>query len=237
MIEATALKKMIDNAAAIHTAHEPGKTNLSNDDIIMIEQLCSLKNGFVYRSLKRLLDLAVSLNGLLILFFPMLLIGVWIKLDSEGPALFTQERLGLNGKPFRLFKFRSMRIDAEADGPRWASKEDDRLTRVGRLIRKTRLDELPQLLNILTGHMSLVGPRPERKIFYDQFETYIHGFHQRLMVKPGLTGLAQVNGGYDLLPEEKILLDVEYMKNQSLVLDIQLILKTVVIVFNHHGAR
>lgn len=130
-----------------------------------------------------------------------------------------------------------MRIDAEADGPRWASKEDDRLTRVGRLIRKTRLDELPQLLNILTGHMSLVGPRPERKIFYDQFETYIHGFHQRLMVKPGLTGLAQVNGGYDLLPEEKILLDVEYMKNQSLVLDIQLILKTVVIVFNHHGAR
>lgn len=237
MIETTALKENVDWKVPVKPAYKLNTTNQPENDIIVVERVRTIRNGFVYHYIKRLIDFMISLIGLLTLFLPMLLIGILIKLDSEGPVIFSQERLGLNGAPFKLFKFRSMRIDSEADGPRWASKEDHRVTRVGQIIRKTRLDELPQLFNILMGQMSLVGPRPERKVFYDKFETYIHGFHQRLMVIPGLTGLAQINGGYDLLPEEKILFDIEYMKKRSLGMDILIILRTVVVVFNHHGAR
>ena len=136
-----------------------------------------------------------------------------------------------------MVKFRSMGINAEENGPQWADKDDDRCTKVGRVLRKFRLDELPQVWNILKGDMSCVGPRPERPCFYEEFETYIHGFRNRLAVKPGLTGLAQVNGGYDLLPEEKIVLDMEYIANRSLLLDLKCLLKTVGLVFTHHGAR
>ena len=136
-----------------------------------------------------------------------------------------------------MVKFRSMRVDAEANGPQWAESEDDRCTRVGQFLRKTHLDELPQLWNIFMGHMSIVGPRPERAYFYDEFETYIHGFRNRLAVRPGLTGLAQVNGGYDLKPEEKIAYDMDYIRRQSLWVDIVCILKTVRLVFTRKGAR
>ena len=128
-------------------------------------------------------------------------------------------------------------MDAEADGPQWAKKDDCRCTRLGTFLRHTRLDELPQLWNILKGDMSLVGPRPERACFYEEFETYIHGFHYRLLVKPGLTGLAQVNGGYDLKPEEKIVYDIQYIENQSILTDMNCLLKTVSLVFTHEGAR
>ena len=110
-----------------------------------------------------------------------------VALDSPGPAIFRQERLGLNGKPFMIYKFRTMRLDAEANGPRWAAVCDTRCTRFGQFLRRTRLDELPQLWNILRGDMSLVGPRPERAYFYREFETYIPGFSNRMMVTPGLT--------------------------------------------------
>ncbi len=136
-----------------------------------------------------------------------------------------------------MYKFRSMREDAEKDGPQWAERNDDRCTRVGIFLRKTRLDEIPQLLNILHGEMSFVGPRPERAVFYREFEQYIVGFSQRMLVKPGLTGHAQVNGGYDLLPEEKILFDMEYIKQRSFSMDLKCLLKTVMIVFSHEGAR
>ena len=167
----------------------------------------------------------------------MLIIGLLVKLDSKGPAIFRQERLGLHGKPFTMYKFRSMRLDAEENGPQWANKNDERCTKLGKLLRKSRLDELPQVVNILLGHMSIVGPRPERAYFYDEFEAYIPGFRQRLQVQPGLTGYAQVNGGYDLSPEEKLAYDMEYIEKRCIRLDISCMIKTVRLIFTHEGAR
>lgn len=190
-----------------------------------------------YAFFKRLFDIIAALCGGVVCAIPMLLVYIAIKLDTRGPAIFRQERLGKDGKPFMMYKFRSMYTNAEENGPQWADKIDCRCTRVGRVIRKTRLDELPQLWNILIGDMSIVGPRPERAYFYDQFDTYIHGFRHRMAVRPGLTGWAQVNGGYDLLPEEKIVYDMEYIGNMSMKMDIQCILKTVKLVFTHEGAR
>ena len=131
-----------------------------------------------------------------------------------------------------------MTMDAESEGAQWSLGEDDeRIFPLGHILRKCRADELPQFWCILKGDMSLVGPRPERECFYDEFETYIHGFRERLKVKPGLTGLAQVNGGYDLKPEEKIVYDVEYIKTRSMCLDIKLVFQTVTVVFGHKGAK
>lgn len=193
--------------------------------------------GNVYKVIKRVLDFICSLLACIILFIPMLVIAIIIKCDSKGSVIYKQERLGKNGKKFNIYKFRTMRMDAEENGPQWALKNDDRCTKVGQKLRNCRLDELPQLLNILKGNMSFVGPRPERECFYEEFETYIHGFKNRLAVTPGLTGMAQVNGGYDLGPEEKIVYDMEYIKKQSLWLDIKLVFKTVKLVFTHEGAR
>ena len=195
------------------------------------------KNKPVYRFAKRAVDLAVSVVLLLVLLVPMLMVALIIRLDSPGAALFRQERLGKDGKPFCIYKFRTMKIDAEDNGPQWAEKEDPRCTKVGRILRHSRLDELPQLINVLRGEMSLVGPRPERAFFYDEFETYIDGFRYRLAVRPGITGLAQVNGGYDLLPEEKIVYDMEYIEKMSVKMDLYCIGKTVNLVFTHEGAR
>jgi len=129
-------------------------------------------------------------------------------------------------------------MDAESNGAQWSEGErDTRIFPLGHKLRQYRLDELPQFWCILKGDMSLVGPRPERECFYKEFETYIHGFSERLKVKPGLTGLAQVNGGYNLKPEEKIIYDVEYIKTRSLALDLKLIFKTVGVVIDHKGAK
>ena len=197
-----------------------------------------VKNKLLYRFFKRFFDITVSLVLLLLCFVPMVIIGILVKLTSKGPALYFQPRLGLNGKRFRVVKFRSMCFDAEKDGVQWsAGKEDERITKFGSFLKKTRLDELPQLWCIFIGTMSFVGPRPEREVFYDAFETYIHGFRERLKVKPGLTGLAQVNGGYDLKPEEKIMYDMEYIRRRSCWLDFKIMLKTVGIVFSASGAK
>lgn len=190
-----------------------------------------------YAFIKRLFDLLFSLIMGILLLPIMLVIAVLIRLTSPGKALYKQERLGLHGKKFYIYKFRTMREDAEANGPQWAEQNDDRCTKFGAKLRKCRLDELPQLWNIFVGDMSFVGPRPERECFYDEFETYIHGFSNRLVVTPGLTGLAQVCGGYDLLPEEKIVYDMEYIKKRSLWLDFKLICKTVKVIFSRKGAR
>lgn len=193
--------------------------------------------GAGYRFLKRAFDFLVSLALLILLAAPMMILSILICLDSPGPAIYRQERLGLNGKSFFIYKFRTMVLDAERDGPQWAREDDTRCTRLGRLLRKCRVDELPQLINVLKNDMSLVGPRPERAYFYREFETYIHGFSERLKVKPGITGWAQVNGGYTLLPEEKIVYDVEYIENQSVWMDLKCMLMTFRVVFTHHGAR
>lgn len=197
----------------------------------------TVKAGGLYFFIKRTFDILAAAAGMVVLAVPILLIALAIKLDTGGTVIFRQERLGKDGKPFIMYKFRSMYMDAERNGPQWADKIDWRCTRVGRVLRRTRLDELPQLWNILIGDMSLVGPRPEREFFYKEFETYIDGFHHRMAVRPGLTGLAQVNGGYDLRPEEKIIYDIEYIENMSVKMDILCILKTVRLVFTHDGAR
>ncbi len=197
-----------------------------------------VSGGKFYLFIKRLFDIAASIIIGILLCLPMLVICILIRLDSPGKAIFKQERLGENGKSFTILKFRSMHLDAECNGPQWATENDERCTKLGFWLRKFRLDELPQLWNILTGDMSFVGPRPERPYFYDEFEKYIPNFRQRLLVRPGLTGLAQVSGGYNLKPEEKIVYDIEYIEKRDILIDIKCLLKTFkLIFFTHDGAR
>ena len=197
-----------------------------------------IKGGIFYKVVKRLFDIVVSLCAFVVLAVPMIIIALAVKLTSEGPAIYTQERLGKNGKPFKIIKFRTMIKDSEVNGAQWSTgKDDPRITKVGRILRNTRLDELPQLICILSGKMSFVGPRPERACFYEEFEKYIHGFKYRLCVTPGLTGLAQINGGYDLKPEEKIIYDMEYINTRSIINDIKILFKTAAVVFTHDGAK
>lgn len=197
----------------------------------------SLMKSKYYLISKRIFDFIFAFIAGIILLVPMLIIALLVRLDSPGPCIFKQERLGLHGKKFMIYKFRSMHKDAEENGPQWAIKDDSRCTRVGRILRLTRLDELPQLLNILKGDMSFVGPRPERECFYELFETYIPDFRKRLTVQPGLTGWAQINGGYDLGPDEKLKYDLEYIEKRNTLFDIACIIKTVRLVFTHEGAR
>ena len=203
-----------------------------------IEQLPQLPKKHMYNFVKRIADIIFAFLGIIVTAIPMFVIAVMIKVKMGGTVFYCQTRLGLNGKPFQIVKFRTMEMDAEAGGAQWSEGvHDSRITKLGAVLRQYRLDELPQFFNVLTGSMSLVGPRPERPCFYEAFETYIHGFSQRLTVKPGITGLAQVNGGYSLRPEEKILYDIEYIKNRSLWLDFKILLKTVGIVLYHRDAR
>ena len=196
-----------------------------------------IQRRWSYLVVKRFFDFFFASIGLIILAIPMAIIALIIVLDSPGAPIFKQERLGLNGKPFVIYKFRTMHMDAEKNGPRWADREDRRCTQFGMFLRKTRIDELPQLWNILKGDMSFVGPRPERQYFYEQFEKYIVGFSNRLVVVPGLTGYAQVNGGYELKPEEKIVYDMEYIEKRSVLLDLWCIAQTFRVVFSGKGAR
>ena len=205
-------------------------------EIYQVEQSAVVEKP-VYQAVKRLFDVVVSALALLILGIPMLLLMPVIRADSPGPAISRQERLGKGGKPFVIYKYRTMQMDAERDGPQWARAHDVRCTKLGRLLRRGHIDELPQLVNVLRGEMSLVGPRPERACFYQEFERYIRGFSQRLQVTPGITGWAQINGGYELLPEEKILFDMEYIRHRSVMFDIRCLLGTVRVVFRHDGAR
>lgn len=203
-----------------------------------IEQLPQLKKKPFYNFIKRIADLILALLGLIVAAIPMMVIAVMIKVKMGGTVFYRQTRLGLNGKPFKIIKFRTMAMDAEAGGAQWSDGDSDpRITKLGAALRQYRLDELPQFFNVLGGSMSFVGPRPERPCFYDAFETYIHGFSQRLVVKPGITGLAQVNGGYSLRPEEKILHDIEYIKKRTLWLDFVILLRTIGIVLHHRDAK
>lgn len=210
----------------------------ANNEEFYVEELGTVERKPVYTFLKRTFDIVFALILLVLLAVPMLVVAIIVKLTTKGSALYYQARLGLNGKPFNIIKFRTMYEDAEADGLRWSMGDDDpRITPVGRILRKTHLDELPQLWCILIGDMSVVGPRPERPEYYEQFEQYIHGFHERLKVKPGMTGLAQVRGGYYLKPEEKILYDIEYIKTRSLGLELRILLETVKVVFCCEGVK
>lgn len=193
------------------------------------------------RSVKRVIDVVVSLLGL-VLAAPLLAIAAaFIKLDSRGPVFFTQERVGLDGKVFKILKLRSMRVDAEHDGvPRWASNGDDRVTRVGRVIRKTRIDEIPQVINVLKGDMSFIGPRPERPYFVEQIRKEIPFYDLRHRVRPGITGWAQVNYQYGASMEDakrKLAYDLYYVKNNDSLLDAAILVQTVRVVLFGHGSR
>ncbi len=179
------------------------------------------------RFFKRLTDIVFSSAAILIGLIPMLLIALLVKLYDGGPVFYTQDRLTIGGKPFTIYKFRSMRTDSEAEGARLASRNDSRITPIGKVLRNLHLDELPQLFNVFKGDMSLVGPRPERLSIMEKYEKSIPEFHYRLKVKAGLTGYAQVYGKYNTTPYDKLKLDLYYIENYSLVLDFKLMLMTV----------
>ena len=160
-----------------------------------------------YDILKNCFEFILSFVLLIITLPICLIVCIAIYLELGVNPIYTQKRVGLNGRVFKIYKLRSMYIDAEKDGPRWASENDERVTKVGRIIRKTRIDELPQLVNILKGDMSIIGPRPERPELIKEFIKYLPDFNDRLLVKPGITGWAQVNGGYTLTPKEKLEFD------------------------------
>lgn len=192
----------------------------------------------IYSIYKRMLDILASIIGLIIGIPLIAIFGLIVKMEDRGPIFYKQERLGKNLKVFYIYKIRSMRVDAEKiGGAQWAQKDDPRITKTGKFIRKTRIDEIPQLFNILKGDMSLIGPRPERPELTYKFEKEIPGFIKRLKVKPGLTGLAQVNGGYEITPNEKLKWDLIYIKNRNIIMDIKIILKTVRVIFTGDGAR
>ncbi|WP_181351285.1 sugar transferase [Thalassobacillus sp. CUG 92003] len=190
-----------------------------------------------YTFARRLVDIVLAIAGFAI-FIPLLIIlTITIKMDSKGSVFYPQERVGRMGKPFQLLKLRTMKMDAEKEGPRWAETNDPRVTRVGKFLRKTRIDELPQLINVLKGEMSIIGPRPERPVFTEIFNQDTPGFINRLVVKPGLTGWAQVNGGYDISPEEKLAYDLEYIRTRNFLLDVKILILTFKIVLSGEGAR
>jgi len=192
------------------------------------------------RLVKRSVDVALALTGLVLASPLMLLTAVAVRLESEGPVLYAQERVGEHGRIFTLYKFRSMRSDAERGTPIWATDDDDRVTRIGRFLRLSRLDEMPQLWNVLRGDMSFVGPRPERPFFVEQLAEVIPYYRQRHAVKPGVTGWAQVKYRYGSSIEdarEKLRYDLYYIKHLSIVFDLTIVFDTVKVIVSAKGAK
>jgi exopolysaccharide biosynthesis polyprenyl glycosylphosphotransferase len=188
-------------------------------------------------TVKRLMDMVVSAIGLVIVSPLVFITAILIKLESPGPAFYVQERMGLDAKPFKMIKLRSMREDAEANGPGWTVENDPRRTKLGTFIRKTNVDELPQLINILIGDMSLVGPRPERPVYVDQFRRTIPRYMERHKEKAGLTGWAQVNGlRGDTSISDRTKYDLWYIENWSLLLDVKILIRTVLRMFTDRNA-
>jgi exopolysaccharide biosynthesis polyprenyl glycosylphosphotransferase len=190
---------------------------------------------------KRVFDVLFAM-AMLVLAFPLMLLIAWlIKFDSPGPIMYRQERVGLRGRTFTLYKFRSMHQNAEEEGsPQWATIGDPRVTRVGRFIRYARIDELPQLLNVLRGEMSIIGPRPERPYFVEKLATAIPFYSLRHLVKPGITGWAQVNASYGASIEDsriKLNYDLYYIKRRGLLLDLKILLRTLRVIILQEGAR
>ena len=211
------------------------------------------------RHLQRLLDLVVAVPALMLFGVLLPLLAVIIKYDSRGPVFYRQERIGVNrrrarlmhlgydrrkavtpGRPFRVWKLRTMGIDAEKNGPAWATQNDVRVTRVGRWLRQYRFDEVPQFWNVLRGEMSVVGPRPERLCFINQFEQDVTCYRDRLLVRPGITGLAQVENGYDTdldSVRRKVALDRSYVRSAGLGTDLRILMRTVGVVLRGSGAH
>ena len=218
-------------------AYQLGVDTLGRQTLIVPRPLRSTTS--VSRMIKRAFDLAVATTGLILAAPIMLLCALAIRLEDGGPVLYRQTRVGRGGKTFEICKFRSMRVDAEAAGARFAVKGDDRVTRIGRILRRTSLDELPQLFNVLNGEMSIVGPRPERPVFVEAFRAYHPRYDERHLVLPGITGWAQVNFKRVVTEDEvgdKLAHDLFYVENWSLFLDLSIVVKTAVEVLFHRSA-
>ena len=220
---------------------ETGRIDLDTVNPSMLIFSDGFSSGRAISSMaKRLFDVAASLLLLALTAPVILLFAILVKIDSRGPAFFRQTRVGLFGQSFDVVKLRSMRTDAEINGAQWASKNDPRVTRVGRFIRKTRIDELPQTWSVLKGEMSFVGPRPERPEFVAELEEQLSYYAERHMVKPGITGWAQVNYPYGASIEDahnKLEYDLYYVKNYTPFLDMLIILQTLRVVLWNEGAR
>ena len=184
----------------------------------------------MYKYIKRLMDIVLTLIGLIFAFIPMIIVAIAIKIESKGPALFKQERTGKDGKVFKLYKFRSMTVDNDVMN----FKTENKITKVGKFIRKTSLDELPQFFNIIKGDMSFIGPRPWITEYYDNFNAHQK---RRVEVLPGITGLAQATGRNNLNIFEKINYDIEYVDNFSFKMDLKVVLKTIKTVLSKEGAE
>lgn len=211
---------IMTGAEQLHMFHEP------------VMYSCRYNPSLSYMIIKRFLDVCVSLLGIVILSPLFLLVALSVKIYDRGPAIFSQVRLTQNGKKFKIYKFRSMRMDAEKDGvARLAEKEDSRITPVGKFIRAVRLDELPQLFNVLKGDMSLVGPRPERPEIAEVYMQEMPEFALRLQAKAGITGYAQVYGTYNTLPYDKLQMDLLYISRPSIYMDFKLLLATIKVLF------
>jgi sugar transferase (PEP-CTERM system associated) len=196
------------------------------------------KRSRTWFAIRRALNFAIAAVGVVLALPIALLAALAIKLESPGPVFYQQERVGKNGRRFTIIKFRSMRPDAEQSGPQWAAAGDDRTTRIGRFIRKVRIDEIPQFINILRGDMSLIGPRPERPFFVEQLTEQIPFYSQRHIVEPGLTGWAQINYEYGASVEdalEKLQYDLYYIKNASLLFDLWILLQSFKIIIFGRG--
>ena len=208
------------------------KVKLAYLDDVMVFHLCPTKMSTTSMILKRLMDIAISFVGLAIASIPMCIIALLIKITSPGPVFYKQLRLTKDKKEFYIYKFRSMVQDAEKKtGPALATKDDPRITTVGRWLRKLRLDELPQLINILRGDMTIVGPRPERPEIAAEYEKEIPEFALRLQAKAGLTGYAQIYGKYNTTPYDKLLMDLQYISKPSIAEDLKIMFATVKILF------
>ncbi|MBU3179839.1 sugar transferase [Clostridium psychrophilum] len=216
-----------------------------NSSVTHVEIVREYDKNLGYFITKRIIDIIGALCGILIMSPVLIVVGIWVKLDSKGPAFFAQNRVGKDGMQFKMYKFRSMCMDAEGlldklrkdnemSGPMFKIKEDPRITKIGRFIRKTSIDELPQLFNILKGEMSIVGPRPSLPKEVAQFTAFQK---QRLIAKPGLTCYWQVRGRNNIGFDEWMEMDVEYIEERNTFIDIKLIFKTVGVLFGDEGAR
>jgi len=217
----------------------------TNSSVIPVEGACEYKKNLGYFIIKRIIDIIGALSGLILISPVMIIVAIWIKLDSKGPVLFAQNRVGRDGSKFVMYKFRSMCSNAEGllcklkdenemSGPMFKMKDDPRITKIGKFIRKTSIDELPQLFNILKGDMSLVGPRPSLPKEVVQFTSFQK---QRLIAKPGLTCYWQVRGRSDISFKDWMKMDVEYIEERNTWVDISLIFQTVGVLFGDEGAR
>jgi exopolysaccharide biosynthesis polyprenyl glycosylphosphotransferase len=238
--DSTKAQTIVTTGTASSRSHAPEPSTMA----LVGSGLLSMVISFFRRTYfvaKRAIDIIGSTIGLILLSPVLVMTAILIKLTSKGPIVYTQVRVGKDGKLFKIYKFRTMTVDAEKHtGPVWAAKNDNRLTSIGGFLRKTRIDEIPQFVNVLMGDMSIVGPRPERPLFVDQFKTQICDYEKRLNVKPGITGMAQVWHRYDETIQDvrkKIKYDVLYIKNMCFWTDLRIILRTFLVVATGAGAK